>query len=199
MTIYRKTNYRKIYENHYGPIPKDDQGRSYDIHHIDGDRSNNSPLNLKAVSMQEHYDIHYSQGDWAACHRLSFKLGLTAKEISDLASRNAKEQVKNGTHNFLGGEIQRRSGQKRVIEGTHPFLGGEISRATTQRRLASGSHHFIGNSNPVYTQLQNGNHPFAGPHAPSQIMWTCPHCGKIGKGRGNYTRFHGDSCKHRVT
>jgi hypothetical protein len=156
------------------------------------------PSNLKAVSIQEHYDIHYSQGDWAACHRLSFKLGLSAKEISDLARRNANQQVKNGTHNFLGGDIQRRSGQNRVIQGTHPFLGGEVSRMTTQRRMSDGTHHFIGNSNPVYIQLQNGNHPFMGPNAPSQITWTCQHCGKIGKGRGNYTRFHGDNCKHYI-
>lgn len=61
MTIYSSTNYRKIYEQHYGPIPKDSDGRTYEIHHIDGDHSNNDPSNLKCVSIQEHYDIHHSQ------------------------------------------------------------------------------------------------------------------------------------------
>jgi len=60
MTIYNTTNYRKIYEQYYGPIPRDEQGRSYEIHHIDGNHSNNDPTNLKCVSIQEHYDIHYS-------------------------------------------------------------------------------------------------------------------------------------------
>jgi hypothetical protein len=52
--------FRKIYEDYFGPIPKDSDGRSYDIHHIDGDHSNNHPSNLKAVTIQEHYDIHYA-------------------------------------------------------------------------------------------------------------------------------------------
>ena len=68
MCIYcNTTNYRKIYENHYGPIPKEENGRSYEIHHLDGNHHNNDPKNLKAVRIQEHYDIHYSQGDWSAC------------------------------------------------------------------------------------------------------------------------------------
>lgn len=43
MTTYFRTNnrtYRRIYEQHYGPIPKDEQGRSYEIHHIDGNHNN---------------------------------------------------------------------------------------------------------------------------------------------------------------
>ena len=57
-------NYRKIWERVNGPIPKDEHGISYDIHHIDGNRSNNSIENLKCVSVQEHFDIHHKQGDW---------------------------------------------------------------------------------------------------------------------------------------
>jgi len=34
MSIYRKTNYRKIYEDHNGPIPVDEDGRTYEIHHL---------------------------------------------------------------------------------------------------------------------------------------------------------------------
>jgi hypothetical protein len=80
MCIYCGTNkYRKIYEHHHGPIPKDDQGRSFHIHHIDGDHNNNDPTNLKAVSVQEHYDIHYSQQDWLACWKLGQTLRLTSR------------------------------------------------------------------------------------------------------------------------
>jgi len=36
MCIYcNTTNYRKIYENHLGTIPKDHEGRSYEIHQLD--------------------------------------------------------------------------------------------------------------------------------------------------------------------
>lgn len=64
MCIYcGTTKYRKIYENHVGSIPKDESGRTYDIHHVDGNRENNDPINLIAVSILEHYDIHQTQGD----------------------------------------------------------------------------------------------------------------------------------------
>jgi hypothetical protein len=59
----RTTNHRKIYENHIGKIPIDETGRTYEIHHIDGNHSNNDPINLEAITIQEHYDIHFEQMD----------------------------------------------------------------------------------------------------------------------------------------
>ena len=51
MTIYySKRSYRRIYEKHHGKIPKDSDGRSYEIHHIDGDHNNCDISNLKLVS-----------------------------------------------------------------------------------------------------------------------------------------------------
>ena len=38
MDIYQK-NYRKIWVERHGPIPLDENGRTYEIHHIDGDHS----------------------------------------------------------------------------------------------------------------------------------------------------------------
>jgi hypothetical protein len=94
MCIYCTTkNYRKIYEHHYGPIPRDDQGRTYEIHHIDGDHHNNHPSNLKCVSVQEHYDIHNAQGDWAACVYIAKRLKLSKEQISEMIkshNRNLK-------------------------------------------------------------------------------------------------------------
>jgi len=55
-------SHRKIYEEFHGiKIPK-----FMDIHHIDGNHDNNDPANLKLVSIREHYDIHFSQGDYGA-------------------------------------------------------------------------------------------------------------------------------------
>lgn len=102
MCIYcNTTDYRKIYESHYGPIPKDETGRTYEIHHIDGVHSNNTPSNLKCVSIQEHYDIHYSQSDWMACFRISKKMKILQQQIADLVRKHSLERVKNGTHPFL--------------------------------------------------------------------------------------------------
>jgi len=95
MTIYiPRINYRKIYEQHYGPIP-----HGLEIHHIDGDYTNNNPSNLKAVTIQEHYDIHYAQEDWDACSAIAIRMNIDRTEIS-------RKRVENGTHNFLGGRIQ---------------------------------------------------------------------------------------------
>ena len=73
--------YRRIYEKHKGPIPKDNYGKSYDIHHIDGNKKNNNINNLVALSLQEHYNIHYKQGDWGACLVISNRLKMNS-EIS---------------------------------------------------------------------------------------------------------------------
>lgn len=109
MNTYPRINYRKIYEQHYGKIPKDNDGRTYEIHHIDGDHNNNSPENLKAVSIKEHYEIHFSQGDWGACLIMADRMNLTPEEKSKLAKLGNHQKITNGTHNFIGGDIQRKS------------------------------------------------------------------------------------------
>ena len=172
MCIYcGTTDYRKIYENHYGPIPKDDLGWPCDIHHIDGNRKNNHPDILLALTIQEHYDIHYAQGDWMACWKIGGKMRKPMSELSELASKFQTERVKLGTHHFLGGEIQSKTAKKRVEEGTHPFLGGQVAKRTMQQRLANGT-------------------------SPSQIKKTCEHCGKS-ISLPMYSRWHGDKCKSR--
>jgi hypothetical protein len=69
-------NYRKIYIDHYGEIPKDELGRSYDIHHIDGNRSNNDINNLKAVSLLEHWEIHIRQKEFDAANLIAERIGI---------------------------------------------------------------------------------------------------------------------------
>ena len=98
MDIYFTTNYRKIWEHFNGPIPKDEQGRSYEIHHIDGNHSNNHIDNLQCVSLQEHYDIHLQQNDTYACLRLSQKLKMSKQEISDLAIKTNNERWSNSQY-----------------------------------------------------------------------------------------------------
>lgn len=105
MCIYcGTTKYRKIYENHYGPIPKDEKGRSYHIHHIDGNRKNNTPSNLQALSVQDHYNVHLAQKDHAACLRLGALLELTAEEMSAHSKKCQLDRVKNGTHPWIKGK-----------------------------------------------------------------------------------------------
>lgn len=88
------TKYRQIYENHVGPIPKDHEGRTYEIHHIDGDRDNNTLSNLIAVSLQDHYNIHFAQGDFDACRLMKKqRMVYTVAEIADLNSKAKKGKI----------------------------------------------------------------------------------------------------------
>jgi transposase-like protein len=158
MSIYNKTRgYRKIYEQHYGEIPKDENGRTYEIHHIDGDATNNDPANLKAVSIQEHYDIHYDQGDWAACLRISARMKISPEEKTKLAKLNAQKQLAEGTHPWAGDNNWVRQAAR---EGNHPSQDPkwiEAQRHKMLEQVAQGTHNFV-TSNPVHKRVASGVH-----------------------------------------
>ena len=187
MCIYCDTNnYRKIYENHLGPIPKDNNDRTYEIHHIDGNNLNNHPDNLVAVSINDHYNIHYEQGDWAECFFMSLRMNLSLEEISELAKKNNNNKVKNGTHHFIGGHMQRKTQNDRVKNGTHHLLKREDGTSVSSELVKHGTHHLLGGTIQE-KQLRDGTHP-------SQIKVSCIYCKKT-MGKGQYGRYHGDKCK----
>lgn len=207
MCIYCGTNkYRKIYEQHVGPIPKDEQGRSYDVHHIDGNRNNNSPDNLIAVSIEDHLKIHQSQCDWGAVMALKNRLSQCPELRSASTTAANLQRVANGTHPFVGAS---NPSYARVQNGTHHFLDGSISRKTTQQRLQAGTHNFLGPENNK-RMIESGIHPFTKPGFSKQVQEkrlrdgthhllthrVCPHCGKEGKGP-TMLRFHFDRCKSK--
>jgi len=206
-TYCTTTNYRKIYENHNGIIPKDSDGRTYEIHHIDGNHSNNNPSNLKAVTIQEHYDIHYAQGDFGACMLIGNKMKLSPTEISTMATLHNHQMVQNGTHPFLGGKVQSKNAQQMVQNGTHPFLGGKIQSKSNKNRISNGTHNLLGENNPSRIASKNGTHHMsrednlnkrrveAGEHN-FQTLRICPYCDKSGKGEVMF-RWHFDKCKQK--
>lgn len=161
----RSRSYRTIYQKHYGKIPVDVDGRSYEIHHIDGDHTNNDPSNLKAVTIQEHYDIHYSQGDWYACLLIAGALKISPEEKSNLSRLAALEAVNNGTHNFLGGEVQKQTQQRLVEAGEHHWQDREKASQRNLKRIAEGTHIFLDKdwaSQKELVKVKNGTHPFLG-------------------------------------
>ena len=161
----RKVNSRKIYLNHYGSIPIGNDGRPYEVHHIDGNPDNNDITNLMAVSIQDHFEIHYNQGDWAACVRIAAKLKLPQEELTALARKNAikinAKTLANGTHNFLG-------------KNNH-----------VHAKIASGNYHTLGPAHNLRL-LATGKHA-------SQKPKICPHCNTTCDS-ANYARYHGDNC-----
>lgn len=77
-------NHRKLWIKVFGKIPKDTNGRSLEIHHIDGDHTNNEISNLKLVTIEEHFKIHESQGDCGACMLIAKRMGLPPDYISKI-------------------------------------------------------------------------------------------------------------------
>jgi hypothetical protein len=137
MTIYRNRIYRRIYEQHHGPIPK-----GHHIHHIDGDHTNNNIDNLKCVTSQEHYNIHKSQGDWGSCWAMltTGHVSLTPEEKSEIASFREMEKVKSGEHRFLDpdfvsmvAEINSNRLKELAKEGKHPAQSEKNRKSFSKR------------------------------------------------------------------
>lgn len=187
MCIYcNTTKYRKIYESHYGPIPKDEDGRTFEIHHIDGNHNNNVYYNLKAITIQEHYDIHYNQGDYGACSAILKRMSKTAKEISFLCSELQKKRIKSGTHNFQKRTSEQRkcyarNAVKIQIDNNKNKLVGPENNA---RLKELGIHPLVGGSasrKGVKSQLDAGTHA-------SQKQYNCIVCSRSIKGASNFKR-----------
>jgi HNH endonuclease len=140
--------YRRIYTEHFGSIPKDENGKTFHIHHKDGDRNNNHPSNLIALSEQDHYDLHLKQGDYGACQKLAISMNMSSENISELARKYAYERVEKGTHPFLDSEIQRQNVKKyndrAFSDGSHPFLRKNFSSNIQKKRVENKTHPFIG-------------------------------------------------------
>jgi hypothetical protein len=154
------------------------------------------------VSIGEHYNIHYSQGDYGACVLLSRKMKMSGLDFSNLAKKTAQQRVANGTHHLLGPD----SNRKRIENGTHNFLNSGLATEWNLKRVESGKHHFLGESNPSRRKVKNGTHHFLGgatvvsqlangTHT-SQIKLTCPHCSKT-VSANMFGRWHGENCRYR--
>lgn len=182
-----RKNYRKIYIEHHGRIPTDDDdGRSYEIHHIDGDHENNDISNLLCIPIHEHYDIHYKQGDFGSCFAMAIRMKKTVEELREISSLAGKK-----------------SADTRIKSGAHNFLDKDWSDSCRQRELskvANGTHYFTKEYNTYIARQRvvNKTHNFQGENAPSQQNWACEVCGISGKGKGNHTRFHGEKCKSKL-
>lgn len=81
--------YRKIYEDYYGvKIPK-----NMHIHHIDGDRTNNNPLNLKLVTPDEHFSLHLEKGDPICLHGKFIQGASNAGKIGGKSKSEKKRKA----------------------------------------------------------------------------------------------------------
>lgn len=125
----RSRVYRRIYKEHYGEIPRDEIGRTYDIHHIDGDHTNNDPSNLVALSINEHYELHKKQGDWGAAARIYSRIKKDPSEISELTRQMNLANAGNGVH----------WSQIASKNGIHPFQDREFQKYMAKQAKLSGN------------------------------------------------------------
>ena len=140
-----------------------------------------------------------------------------------IKSKRSESLRKNKSHNFLGGEIQR----KRVEDGTHHLLSGEI-QSKAQRALVEGGLHHAQNyvtvvdetgftkrirkeeydlktTNYVHINSLEGKKRLGKStnitdkhRAYLNAKLECPHCGKRGN-VSNMKRWHFENCKNLLT
>ena len=197
--------HRLVWSATNGPIPKDENGRSYEIHHLDGNHNNNDISNLKLVTIQEHYNIHLLQEDWNACKLIALRMNIDPKEISRLSSLGAKQRIENGTHHFLkGGPREDLIGDKNPMR--NPEVAKKVSdkvkgkpKTRTEKRIQADLNR-IGiklnyTEDGLKRQQENGRKKFT-LNNPSKIKVTCEHCNKV-VDKGNFTRWHGNNCRSK--
>lgn len=135
------SKYQRIWIAANGPIPRDKSGRSYEIHHINGDHEDNRLENLLCCSIKEHYDIHFKQGDFFPCISISKRMAISPQEhsrlCSELSSLVAKRRLEDGTHNFYT------LAKERVKAGTHNWQDSEAASLRNIKRVKEGRHNLL--------------------------------------------------------
>lgn len=187
--------YRRIYEQHFGPIPK-----GYHIHHIDGNHSNNHIDNLQCVSSKEHYDIHYAQGDYGACwlmHRTGH-LSLTDQERSDLVKKQMKDPI---MKKIVSDTMKEKN---KILWANSDFR--EMQSNTCKERfteLWSDPEYKEKVSSKISASWCDERKEKQAKEMSIKVLeynkreMVCPHCGKIGRGIGIMNRWHFDNCKKK--
>jgi len=91
-------NYRRIYERYYQCclLP------GIDVHHIDGNHSNNDPANLIAVSLQEHYDWHKAKNDHYACFMIAQRMNIKPFDWLEMARINGRKSAQRNKERGVG-------------------------------------------------------------------------------------------------
>lgn len=129
-------NYRKLWEQTHGQIPKDEQGRTYDIHHIDGNRKNNSIENLICVSLEDHYKIHLKQFEETKSEKefrsLVFLSKRNGKNVDTLTGWTVSQETREKIRNTLKGKkrppevIQKMKGKLTGIKWTEEHIKSRV-------------------------------------------------------------------------
>lgn len=162
--------YRKIYKNYHGSIPVDNTGRTFDIHHIDGDRNNNDIENLVALSIEEHYNLHIQQNEHQAAAAIRMRWDKNIEDISKLNSIAAKNRVALGHHPWSGDGSYQREQQAKLKLNEDYYQYSERHKTNMSKRNKEcsliGKHNFQSKEAKESVSfrnkknVENGTHPF---------------------------------------
>lgn len=176
-------NYRKLWIKTYGAIPVDKEGRSFEIHHIDGNRKNNSLSNLQCLSIDDHFYLHYSKGEFYAAHLISQRMKNSPVKISQFQlNEEAKRKIRESK---LGDRNPMRNpavAQKvaNALRGRKKAKEADIKRLETARKNGTLKR-------TAETKLKMKK--------PKQKI-ICPHC-KLEGGFPQMKRWHFNNCKQK--
>lgn len=150
--------YRKIWEDHYGPIPVDRYGRSYEIHHRSGIRSDNRIQNLQCVTIRQHFLIHKRQGDHRAAAAISRRMMVPPERQLKLNSKAGKEAWKQRTGWFDPKRLEKSrkkatkasaiantgrqwytNGKENIRRSEHPGKGWKLGRSVSGTGFPKGT------------------------------------------------------------
>jgi len=123
-------DYRKIYEHHH----QSSLLEGIDIHHIDGNRFNNTPTNLLAVTLEEHYNIHKSQNDYYACVMIAQRMTIKPEDWTDMAKINGRKSALANMSNGVGLMNWIKNNPDKAKEAAS--LGGKIGGKVATERNA---------------------------------------------------------------
>lgn len=85
-------HYRDIWIAKNGPIPRDERGRSFEIHHINGNHLDDRLENLELLCIEKHFDAHMNRGEYAAAMMIAKRMDKTSAELSAI-QRGSKHSV----------------------------------------------------------------------------------------------------------
>lgn len=185
------------------------------VHHIDGNHNNNTPSNLVAITAKEHYNIHFQQGDYAACILLASAAEIDQTELAEIQHMHGIS-CRDRKLGFHSEHFDRKAhiaeiwknhkpGRKPVTNGVDTIrlktdddvMSFLQENPAWRRGVPDSSKKGLSKSKKRLTseearrisqeRINKGIHNF-------QIESTCPVCGKKGKGP-MMKRWHFNNCK----
>lgn len=128
--------YRAIWEENNGPIPREADGRAYEIHHINGDHQDNRIENLECLTISQHFERHLEMGDPFGAMFIAQRMGKSPAELRAL-------QLGQKRHPSVGAKISAVK-KAQFANGLVPsFTGMKHSEATKQHwsKIRAGVRH----------------------------------------------------------